>query len=134
MLHLFLHQICQFDSLLCDCYILFKPWNITKTFFASLRFTLQLQWGAPLNFLVIWQWSLTFSLDHQFVFHRSNTRYLIGIFLHLLSHNEIFVKMFFHYIFTAIILFKNCFNKFKSTFNSIKNNWLAKFIITTNKF
>ena len=50
------------------------------------------------------------------------------------SHNQIFVKMFFHYFFTVFILFKNCFNKSISSIStSINNNCFTKFIISTNK-
>ena len=49
----------------------------------------------------------------------------------LFTHYQIFVKMFFQYFFTILILFKNCFNKLIS---SIFTNYrLDKFIINTNK-
>ena len=52
-----------------------------------------------------------------------------------ISHDQIFNEMFFHYFFTVFILFKNCFNKFiSSIFTSVKNTWLTKFLINTNKF
>ena len=51
------------------------------------------------------------------------------------THNQIFVKIFFHYVFTVSILFKNCFNKFISSIFTSKNNyWFTKFIINPNKF
>ena len=50
------------------------------------------------------------------------------------THDQIFVKVFFHYFFTILILFKNCFNKFTSSIFTSKNSyWLGKFIINTNK-
>ena len=45
------------------------------------------------------------------------------------------LTFFFHYFFTVLILLKKCFNKFKSSILTSKNNyWLGKFIINTNKF
>ena len=51
------------------------------------------------------------------------------------THDQIFVKSFFHYFFTVFKLFKNCFNKFiSSIFTSKSNYWLSKFIINTKIF
>ena len=48
---------------------------------------------------------------------------------------EFFIEIVFHYFFTVFTLFKNCFNKFIwSIFTSVKNTWLTKFLINTNKF
>ena len=50
------------------------------------------------------------------------------------THDQIFIKVFFHYFFTILILIKNCFNKFiSSTFGSKSNYWLGKCIIDTDK-
>ena len=38
-------------------------WNITGPFLANWRFMLQVQRTAPVNFLVTWQWTLTFLLS-----------------------------------------------------------------------
>ena len=51
------------------------------------------------------------------------------------THDQIFIKMFFHYFLTVFILLKNRFYKFISNIVTSKNNyWLGKFIINTNKF
>ena len=50
-------------------------------------------------------------------------------------HDQIFVKVFFHYLFTVFKLFKNCFNKFITSIFTSKNNYLlSKLVINTNKF
>ena len=50
------------------------------------------------------------------------------------THDQIFVKVFFHYFFTILILFKNCFNKFVSSIFASKDNYLlSKFIINTKQ-
>ena len=50
-------------------------------------------------------------------------------------HDQIFVKVFFHYLFTVFKLFKNCFHKFITSIFTSKNNYLlSKLIINTNKF
>ena len=72
---------------------------------------------------------------HQLVFYIFSMSYLIENFLLLLHSYQTFVKMFFHYFFTVTKLFKHHLNKFIShIFTPVKNNWLAKFIINTNKF
>ena len=51
------------------------------------------------------------------------------------THDQTFVKAFFHYFFTVFKLFKNRFNKFiSSIFTSENNYWLRKFLINTKKF
>ena len=51
------------------------------------------------------------------------------------THDQTFVEILFHYFYTILILFKNCFNKFISSIFTSKNNyWLGRFIINTNKF
>ena len=51
------------------------------------------------------------------------------------TRDQIFAKVFFHYFFTILILFKNCLNKFiNSIVTSKNNNWLTKFIINANNF
>ena len=51
------------------------------------------------------------------------------------THDQIFVKVFFHYLFAVIVVFKNCFNKFISNiFTSKNNNRFTKSIINTNNF
>ena len=68
---------------------------------------------------------------NDFTNHASVTRLKLFFFF---THDQIFVKVFFHYFFTILILFKNCFNKFVSSIFTSKNNyWLSKFIINTNK-
>ena len=58
----------------------------------------------------------------------------LKLFFFFISHDQIFIKMFFNYFSTVFILPKNCFNKFiSSIFTSVNNNWLTKFIIKTNK-
>ena len=50
------------------------------------------------------------------------------------THDQIFVKVFFHYFFTILIPLKNFFNKFiSSIFTSESNYWLGKFVINTKK-
>ena len=94
-------------------------WNITGTFLVNWRFMLQLQWAAPLNFPVTWQWSLTFSFPSLMSFSQIQQT--------LLEWNC--------YFFTVFKLFKSRFNKFiSSVFVSKNNYWLSKFIINTNKF
>ena len=101
-----------------------------RNFLVNWRFMLQIWWAAPLNFPVLWQWSLTFSSSMSFPYPTRATWLKLLLFF---SHNQIFVKIFFHYFFTVFILFKNCFNKFiSSIFTSLKSN--AKSIINTNKF
>ena len=59
----------------------------------------------------------------------------LELFFFLFTHDQFFVKMFIHYLFTILILFKNCFNKLINSILTSKNNYcLSKFIINTNKF
>ena len=59
----------------------------------------------------------------------------LRLFFLFFTQDQIFVKVFIHYSFTILTLFKNCFNKFiSSIFISKSNYWLGKFIINTNKF
>ena len=110
-------------------------WNITGTFLVNWRFMLQFQWAAPLNFPVMWQWSLAFYHHHHWVFTYPAHVTRLKLFFFFFSHDQILVKKFFHYFFTVFILFKNCFNKFRSCIFTSKNNyWFTKFIINTNKF
>ena len=110
-------------------------WNITGIFLVNWRFMLQLQWPAPLEFLVMRQRFLTFlsSLSMSFSqmqqmlqdWNCSPSFILIIKFL---------LKCFFHYFFTILILFKNGFDKFISNIFTSKNNyWLGTFIINTSK-
>ena len=63
------------------------------------------------------------------------TRVTESKLLFFFTHDQIFLKVFFHYFFTVFILLKNCFNKFKGNIFTSKNKyWLSKFIINTNKF
>ena len=56
-------------------------------------------------------------------------------FFSLFRHEKIFVNMLFYYFFAIIILFNNCCNTFIDwIFSSVKNKWLAKFIINTYNF
>ena len=56
-------------------------------------------------------------------------------FFFFFANDQIFVKVFFHYCFTVFKLFRDRFNKFKSSiFASKSNYWLTKFIINTNNF
>ena len=104
---------------------------------SQLKVMLQLQWAEPLTFLVMWQWSLTFSSSLLMSFSQIQQvllDWIILLLFHLWS-SQIFVKMFIHFFFTILINFKNCFNKFiNSIFTSKKNYLLDKFIITTKKF
>ena len=94
---------------------------------------LEIQWAAPLNFPLMWQWFFTFPSPMSF-FHISNTCYLIEIVLLLRSWSNLCWNVF-HYFFTVLVLFKKCFNNFiSSIFISVKNNWFTKFIININKF
>ena len=59
----------------------------------------------------------------------------LKMFFVFLSHDQIFVKMFFYCFLTVTKLFKDRLNKTTSCiFIPVKNNWLSKFIIDTNKF
>ena len=52
-----------------------------------------------------------------------------------LTPDQIVVKVFFHYFFTILILFKNRFNQFISSIFTSKNNyWFGKFTTNTKKF
>ena len=54
-------------------------------------------------------------------------------FIFFSSHNQVFIKMFFHHSPTIIILFKNTLNKCNHcTFTSVKYNIFTEFIINTN--
>ena len=106
-----------------------RPWNITKTFLVSLRFTLQLQWAALLNFSITWQLSLTFlwSTIPQHIQH--------SLLDWKFYHNQIFLGMFFITFFAVIIIFKNLFNKLIcGIFTSIDKNQSAKLVVNTSKF
>ena len=95
---------------------------------------LQLQWAAPLNLSVMWQWSLTIftATINEFFTNLANVTRLKLFFFFI--HDQGFVKVFFHYFFTILILFKNHFNKFISSIFISKNNcWLSKFIINKIK-
>ena len=100
-------------------------WN----FFVNSRLIL-LQWAEPLYFPVTLH-------DHDILFHYplhltiyciSSIYYLTEIFCDLLRTWQ-------DDFFAAIILFKNCFDKFINyIFFTVKNNWFAKFIINANSF
>ena len=71
---------------------------------------------------------------NEFFSNPANFNWL-KLFIVFSTHNHIFGKVFFHYFFTVLVLFKNCFNKFIiSIFTSKIKYWLDKFIINTNKF
>ena len=109
-------------------------WNITKNFSLNWRFMLQLQWAAPLNLPVMWQWSLTFSSLLSMSFLHIQQMLLDWNCSSFFTHDQIFVKMFFHYFFTIPILYENFFSKLISSFStSINNYWLDKSIINTKK-
>ena len=93
---------------------------------------LKLQWGAPLNFPVMWQWSLTFSSSMS-LFANPTSVTLLKFFFFFFSDDQFFTVLF-HYFFTVFMLFRNCFNCFSCIFTSVNNNWLTKFIINTNRF
>ena len=74
--------------------------------------------------------SFFIAIINEFFTYLTRTTRLKSFFF--FTHNRIFVKIFFHYLFTISILFKNCFNKFVSCIFTSKNNyWLGKFIINT---
>ena len=65
--------------------------------------------------------SYIFIFNEFFTYSASVT--LSKIFFFFVSHDQIFVKMFFHFFFTVIILSKNCFNEsIRSIFTAINNN------------
>ena len=65
--------------------------------------------------------SYFFILNEFFTYSTSVT--WSKIFFFFVSHDQIFVKMFFHFFFTVIILSKNCFNEsIRSISTAIKNN------------
>ena len=97
---------------------------------------LHLRCAAPLNFLVTWQWCLTFSSSWSINFLQIQQLLLYWNKCSSFSFMiKFLLKCFFHYFFIIFILFKNWFNKFiSSIFTSINNNWLNKSIINTNNF
>ena len=65
--------------------------------------------------------SYFFILNEFFTYSTSVT--WSKIFFFFVSHDQILVKMFFHFFFTVIILSKNCFNEsIRSISTAIKNN------------
>ena len=65
--------------------------------------------------------SYFFILNEFFTYSTSVT--WSKIFFFFVSHDQILVKMFFHFFFTVIILSKNCFNEYiRSISTAIKNN------------
>ena len=46
----------------------------------------------------------------------------LKLFLFFFTHNQIFVKVLFHYFFTVFILVKNCLDKYISSIFTCKNN------------
>ena len=111
-----------------------KLWNIKGTFLVNWRFMFQPQWAAPLNFPVTWPWPYTFSSSSSISFFTNPANVTRLKLFFFFTHDQIFVKVLFHYFFTILILFKNHFNEFiSSIFTSRKNYWVSKFIINTNK-
>ena len=76
--------------------------------FFSWRFMLQLQWGAPLNFSVTWQWSLIFFIVIINEFFTNPESVTILKLFFFFTHGQIFVKVFVCYFFAVLILFKAC--------------------------
>ena len=71
---------------------------------------------------------------HQSLFHISSRCYLIENF-HVFVSFHFQLKCFFHYFFTVTKLFMHHLSKITSCiFLAVKNNWLAEFIISTDKF
>ena len=69
---------------------------------------------------------------NDFVIYPANVTRLELLFF-FFTHDQIFVKVFFHYFLTVFILLKNCFNKFKSSVFTSKNKyWSSKFINNAN--
>ena len=65
--------------------------------------------------------SYFFILNEFFTYSTSVT--WSKMFFFFVSHDQILVKMFFHFFFTVIILSKNCFNEsIRSISTAIKNN------------
>ena len=96
---------------------------------------LQLQWAAPLFPSYVTMISNFFLIMINNFFTNPITVTLLKQMFFLFTHDQIVLKVFFHYCFAVIILFKNCFNKFISCiFASISKNWLSKSIINTNNF
>ena len=78
--------------------------------------------------------SVIISCSKQFIIYPAFITWLNSSFI-LYSHYKIFIEIFSYYAFIIIRLFKNCFNKFIDfIFSSLRNNWLAKFIINTYNF
>ena len=74
-----------------------------------------------------------FFIVNEFFAYPTNVTSL-KLFVFFFSHDKSFVKVFFYYFFSVVILFKNCFNKFRSSIFTSKNNyWVGKFIINSNK-
>ena len=99
-----------------------------KNFLFSLRFTLQIQWATPLYFPAIWQRSLTFSSSIIF-------SHIQHVLLDRKCHDQIFVKMFFHYFFIVTKLSKYHLNNIISfIFTPVKNNWPAGLLSKQTSF
>ena len=90
------------------------------------------QWAAPIYFPVISQWSLSFSSSIIF----SHIQHmLLDRKFSCFCFISFSIKMFFHYFFTVIKLFMHHLGQIISCiFSAVKNNLLAEFIISTDKF
>ena len=106
-----------------------------RNFFSQLRIYVTTPMSCTSNLSVTWKRSLTFLSPWSITFFTNPRSVTWLILVFFFSYGQIYVKVFFHYFFTVLILFKNCFNKFISSVFTPKNsNRLTKSIISTNNF
>ena len=112
--------------------ITFQIMKFNKNFFGQFKICI----AAPMSSTSLFSCFMAM-ISYFFIFNEFFTypAYVTRskIFL-LFSHDQMFVKMVFHYFFTVFVLFKNCLNKSISSISTfINNNWFNKFITYTNK-
>ena len=94
-------------------------WNITGTFLVNWRFTTPMS-RASKFFSYVTMISYFFIVIMNEFFTNLAKGTWLKLFFFFFTHDQIFVKAFFHYFFTVFILFKNRVNKFISSIFTYK--------------
>ena len=116
--------------------IAFQIMKYYRNFFSQLKINITVPMSRTSIFLfyMIIISCFIITCSKQFVTYAAFVTWLKSFFI-FYSHDKIFIEMIFYHIFTIILLFKNCFNKYiDCIFTSVKNSWFAKSIINTYNF
>ena len=107
-----------------------------RNFFSQLKIYVTIPMGSTSKFSsYVTMMSNFFIVMINNFFTNPTTATWLKLLLLFFTHDQIFIKVFFCYFFTILIIHKNSFNKLISCiFTSRNNNWLTKYIININNF